>query len=182
MTEMQHSIEGVVFLEPSRFHDTRGFFSPAVDLSSLNEEQAPFLRINNSLSVHRHTLRGLHLQLPPASEAKLIRVISGSIWDVVLDLRAQSSTYGAHLGVELSAKNRNWLYIPSGCAHGFLTLADQTEVLYLSSSDYRPELEKGIRWNDPHFQINWPATPQHFSEKDIQWPFFDPSAPLVVDV
>ena len=170
-----------MLVEPSKYEDERGFFSPAVELSVLNQGHPPFLRINNSLSLHRHTLRGLHLQLPPVSEAKLIRVISGSIWDVVLDLRAHSSTFGTHLGVELTAENRKWLYIPQGCAHGFLTLADHTEVLYLSSANYRPELERGIRWDDPHFQIDWPAKPKHLSEKDRQWPLFNPSAPLVVN-
>lgn len=178
---MHHSIEGVVLVEPPRFDDARGFFSPAVELTAFNQGQI-FRRVNNSLSLHSHTLRGLHLQLPPASEAKLIRVISGSIWDVVLDLRAHSSTFGAHFGVEISSNNRKWLYIPKGCAHGFLTLAENTEVIYLSSADYRPDLERGIRWDDPHFKISWPVKPQHLSDKDSHWPLFDSSAPLVVNV
>ena len=177
-------IAGVTVYEPPRYEDNRGFFSPALCFRSLDKAglSSNFLRINNSLSLHQKTLRGLHLQLPPAAEAKVIRVISGSIWDVVLDLRSNSATYGQHIGIELSAETRHWLHIPQGCAHGFLTLEPNTEVLYLSTADYEPQLERGVRWNDPQYSIQWPAVPEHISEKDSSLPLTTTESPLVVHV
>jgi dTDP-4-dehydrorhamnose 3,5-epimerase len=123
------------------------------------------VNVNNSLSAHRGTLRGLHYQLSPAAEVKLVRCIRGALFDVALDLRT-----GRWFGVELSAENRRMLYVPEHCAHGLLTLADGTEALYLASAHYSPEHERGVRWDDPAYAIEWPLAPTVISEKDRAWP------------
>jgi dTDP-4-dehydrorhamnose 3,5-epimerase len=120
-----------------------------------------------------HTLRGLHYQLPPRAEVKIVRCIRGSLFDVILDIREGSSTFGEWFGVELSAENRRMLYVPRGFAHGFMTLEDHTEAFYLVTEFYSPELERGIRWNDPKFGIRWPAEPRVVSEKDQSHRDFD---------
>jgi dTDP-4-dehydrorhamnose 3,5-epimerase len=131
------------------------------------------VQINNSLTEKMHTLRGLHYQLPPRAEVKIVSCIRGSLFDVILDIREGSSTFGEWFGVELSAENRRMLYVPRGFAHGFMTLEDHTEAFYLLTEFYSPELERGIRWNDPKFGIRWPAEPRVVSEKDQSHRDFD---------
>src|SRR5439155_14097871 len=121
--------------------------------------------VNNSLSAERGTLRGLHYQQAPAAEVKLVRCVRGSFFDVALDLRT-----GKWFGTTLSADNRRMLYVPEHCAHGFLTLEDDTEAFYFTSAPYSPEHERGLRWNDPAFAIEWPFEPVVLSEKDRAWP------------
>ena len=171
------SIRDVKIIEPDRFEDERGFFSP------LYEEQQfyrlgisdKFTRLNSSFSRKKGTIRGLHYQLAPKQEAKMIRVVQGRIWDITLDLRENSPTFGLWQGIELCAQTRNWLYIPAGCAHGFQTVEDSSEVLYLCSSDYDVRAERGIRWDDAAFQISWPLQPTVLSPKDRSWPNFHSS-------
>ena len=132
-----------------------------------------FVQCNGSFSVARGTLRGLHYQRTPYAEVKLVRCIRGAVFDVVVDLRPESPTYLAWMGVELTADRRNMVYVPEGCAHGYLTLEDESEVMYPVSQFYHPEAEGGVRWDDPRFGIVWPAGgPTTVSDKDQRWPDF----------
>src|SRR5205823_3674874 len=129
------------------------------------------------LSVRKGTLRGLHYQIPPHAEVKLIRCISGALWDVIVDLRSTSSSFGRWFGAELTATNRQMMYVPKGCAHGFVTLDDNTEVIYLVSASYNANAERGVRWDDGFFGIKWPTAPVVISEKDRLLPDFKPELP-----
>jgi dTDP-4-dehydrorhamnose 3,5-epimerase len=160
-------------LEPRS--DERGFFARFFCEAEFGAQglETRFVQINNSLSRDRGTLRGMHYQLEPSAEVKVLRAISGALWDVILDLRPGSETFGRHFGAELTAENRRMMYVPRGFAHGFLTLAPDTETLYLVSASYDPERERGIRYDDPRFAIDWPAEPAVVSEKDRTHPDFD---------
>ena len=125
-----------------------------------------FVQVNNSLSARKGTLRGMHYQLAPKAETKVVRCIRGALYDVILDLRQGSPTFGQSFGAELSAENRRMMYVPKGFAHGFFTLTDDTEAFYFVDEFYAPERERGIRWDDPRFAIAWPAQPAVLSEKD----------------
>jgi dTDP-4-dehydrorhamnose 3,5-epimerase len=127
------------------------------------------------LSRDKYTLRGMHYQLGDAAEVKLVRCIGGALWDAILDLRPGSATFGQSFGAELSGDNRRLMYVPRGFAHGFLTLTEDVEALYLVSTFYAPDLERGVRWNDPRFTIHWPAQPRVISEKDRNQRDFDPA-------
>jgi dTDP-4-dehydrorhamnose 3,5-epimerase len=132
---------------------------------------------NISFNERRGTLRGLHYQVPPHAEVKVIRCTSGAVFDVIVDLREGSETYTRWIGVELSAENRRMLYVPEGFAHGYLTLADETETFYQVSMPYAPDAERGARWDDPAFGIEWPQAGELvISEKDRRWPDFHPAA------
>ena len=167
-------IDGAWLIEPQQFFDNRGFFSPLYAKQQFEQHglQSNFDRVNSSYSEKVGTLRGMHYQSAPFEEAKLIRVLQGALWDVVLDLRKDSPSFGKHFGVELTSVNRKMVYIPPGCAHGFITLAANTEVLYLASSQYQPSHERGIRWDDPSFSIKWPLPPSVISDKDNRLPFY----------
>lgn len=169
-------VQDAVIIEPLSFGDERGFFSPVFDdqkfqAIGINDR---FCRMNNSKSTIVGTIRGMHYQPPPFQEAKLLRVIHGSIWDVALDLRKDSPTFGKWSGVKLTAENRKLFYIPPGCAHGMQILEENTEVIYLCSNYYSPKHERGVRWDDPKFAIEWPIKATVLSEKDAKHPFFDP--------
>ena len=169
-------IKGCCKITPPLYHDNRGFFSPVFDVVRYEKEALPtrFERVNSSLSHQVGTLRGMHYQLPPHQEIKLVRVISGAIWDVCLDIRPNSPTFGQHCGTRLDAVNRSLFLIPEGCAHGFITLEPNTEVLYLATSIYSTEKERSIRYNDPKFNIQWPVTVESISDKDSNTPLFNP--------
>ena len=134
-----------------------------------------FCQINNSLSAHKGTLRGMHYQLAPRAETKVIRCIRGAFYDMILDLRVGSPTFGQSFGAELSAENRRMMYVPKGFAHGFLTLADDTEAIYFVDEFYAPERERCIRYDDPKFALRWPAAPSVVSDKDKSQTDFDPA-------
>lgn len=136
--------------------------------------ETTFVQANNSLSCAQGTLRGMHYQLEPHAETKIVRCIQGSLYDVILDIRPDSSTFGQWFGAELSKENRSMMYVPKGFAHGFITLQPNTEILYFVSTQYSQPDERGIRWNDPRFAIAWPAEPQVLSDRDIKHPDFDP--------
>ena len=160
-------------LEP--YCDARGFFARSwchkeFEAHGLN---SAIVQCNVSFNARKGTLRGMHYQEPPKAEAKLVRCTAGSIYDVVIDLRPESATFRRWLGVTLSAAHHNMLYVPEGFAHGFLTLEDNTEVFYQMSEYYRPELARGVRWDDPAFQIAWPASVEVISDRDQQYPNFD---------
>jgi dTDP-4-dehydrorhamnose 3,5-epimerase len=162
----------VVELEPQR--DERGWFARVWDpegfaAAGLEPKVAQISIASNS---RRGTLRGLHFQAEPHAEAKLVACIRGALFDVVVDLRPNSTTYRQWLGIELRAGVERLLFVPEGFAHGYLTLADDTEALYLISTPYSAEAAWGVRWDDPAFGIEWPSEPAVISERDRSWPDF----------
>ena len=165
-------INGVVIVTPELLHDERGFF--ARTFCAREFEQAGLRSVvaqaNLSFNEHVGTLRGLHFQRPPAAEAKLVRCTRGRVFDVAVDLRPDSVTYLRHVAVILDADERNALYVPEGCAHGYLTLVDGCEVAYQVSEFYTPGVESGLRWDDPTLSIPWPAPVRVISQKDAAWP------------
>jgi dTDP-4-dehydrorhamnose 3,5-epimerase len=170
-------LSGAFLIDLARKGDSRGFFARLFcerAFASLGLESA-FVQINDSLSARMGTLRGLHYQLPPFQEVKVVRCIRGALWDCIVDLRPGSPTFKRWFGVTLSADNRTMLYVPRGFAHGFVTLSDDAEVIYLVSAPYAPDHERGLRWDDPAIGIDWPQQPAEMSDKDRDWPLFDPS-------
>ena len=165
------AIPEVILIEPRVWGDDRGFFMEAYRRSAFAEAgiRDTFVQENQSRS-QRGVLRGLHYQRPPHGQSKLIRILSGTVFDVAVDLREDSPTAGRWVGVTLSAADHQLLYIPSWCAHGFCVLSDWADVLYLASSEYAPEHESGIMWNDPTLRIDWPERSPIVSERDRQWP------------
>lgn len=161
--------------------DDRGFFARAFCREEFAAQGVEFhiAQANNSLSAARGTLRGMHYQLGRAAETKLVRCIRGAVWDCVLDLRSNSRTFGQWHGEELSAENRKAMLCPKGFAHGFITLTDQAEVFYFVDEVYSSELERGVRWNDPRFAIDWPLEPTVISERDQKHPDFEPACRLL---
>jgi dTDP-4-dehydrorhamnose 3,5-epimerase len=168
-------IQGLVIYEPMVFEDSRGFFFESFNEKIFVREgiTRPFVQDNQSRSGYG-VVRGLHYQLSPHAQSKLVRVLSGKILDVAVDIRKGSPTYGRHFAVELSAENKKQLYIPHGFAHGFSVLSETADVLYKCDAFYNKESEGGIRYNDPVLQIDWkiPAGKEVVSEKDIQNPLF----------
>ena len=168
------AIEDVKLVTPKRFSDERGFFSEVYKKRELAEAgiEADFVQDNHSLSKSRGVVRGLHFQINPHAQGKLIRVVRGRILDVAVDLRRSSPTFGKHVAVELSAQNWRQLLVPIGFAHGFVTLDPDTEVLYKVTSLYSPAHDRGLAWDDPDLGIDWriPAGGPLLSERDRQWP------------
>lgn len=164
-------------IELERRGDDRGFFARMFCEREFGAQglETRFVQVNNSLTSKAGTLRGMHYQLAPAAEVKLVRCVKGSLYDVILDLRPDSPTFGKHFGAELNAENRRMMYVPRGFAHGFVTLAPDTEAVYLVSDFYAPQAERGVRFDDPRFGIVWPISPTEISEKDRKWPSFDPA-------
>lgn len=167
-------LAGAWILELEPRGDERGYFARAFCNKEMEAHGLQFhvLQSNTSYSRDAGTLRGMHYQSSPAEEAKLMRCIRGSMYDVIVDLRPESTTYLEHFGIELSAENKTMLYVPKGFAHGFLTLEEHTEALYLVDEYYTPECEKGVRYDDPKFGIEWPHEINVVSDKDKQWPNF----------
>jgi dTDP-4-dehydrorhamnose 3,5-epimerase len=169
-------LPGAHIIELEKHSDERGFFARVFCEREFADHglSTRFVQVNNSLAREQGTLRGMHYQLPPSTEVKLVRCIRGSLYDVILDLREESPTFGQHFGIELSAENRKMLYAPKGFAHGFITLEANTETFYFADEFYSPERERGVRWDDPRFDIEWPLEPAVISEKDRGHPDFDP--------
>ena len=166
-------INGVWVLTPTIFEDSRGYFKESFSLKtfeSLTGIQTNFVQDNESLSVEKGVLRGLHFQTNPMAQLKLVRVLQGAIFDVAIDLRQNSATYLKWVGVELSKKNRKQLLVPKGFAHGFCTLEPHTVVAYKVDQYYSKEHDGGIAWNDPDLNIEWPTTTPILSEKDAKLP------------
>ena len=163
----------VVDLDPAEDH--RGFFARAFCSREFAEHGINDRVAQANISYNRKagTLRGMHYQLPPAAETKFLRCTRGAIHDVIIDIREGSATRGQHFGIELSAANRRALLVPEGFAHGILTLADETEVLYLVSEFYTPGCERGLRFDDPALGIRWPHPVVETSEKDRSWPLLE---------
>ena len=172
MRFIKTNLDRVILVELEKRGDDRGFFArqfcekefAAAGLTT------HFKQVNTSGSAKKGTLRGLHYQLPPFAETKAVRCIKGAIWDVALDVRPHSPTFGQWYGAELSAENQHMLVVSEGYAHAFITLTDDVEVMYLVSEEYSPQAERGVRWNDPKFAIEWPIEPVVVSEKDNSWP------------
>ena len=155
-------IPGLLIIEPKVFGDERGFFFESFNEKAFNEATGispHFVQDNHSKSV-KGVLRGLHYQLPPKAQGKLVRVVQGEVFDVAVDIRKDSPTYGQWVGEALSADNKKQLWIPPGFAHGFLTLSDTAEFLYKTTDYWSPEHERAILWNDPTLNINWPLNGQ----------------------
>lgn len=168
------ALKGAFIIEPKRHEDERGFFARAwcakeFEAHGLNPT---VVQCNISYSLKKGTLRGMHYQVFPHGEAKLIRCTMGSIHDVIIDLRPTSPTYTKHVAVVLTAHDRRMLFIPEGFAHGFQTLNDHTEVFYHMSQPYTPASARGVRWNDPTFKIQWPEDERIISVRDQQYPDF----------
>ena len=170
----EHSgLEGLVIVHPRVFPDDRGFFMESYKESDFAKAGIPdrFVQDNLSSSV-RGVLRGLHYQLPPRAQGKLVRVLDGVVWDVAVDIRRSSRTFGKWFGIELSADSHIMFYLPPGFAHGFLTLSDHAQFFYKCASEYCKESEAGIRWDDPTIGIQWPLKDVLVSERDGALPAF----------
>lgn len=172
MSVKSTALAGVFVIDVEPVEDERGLFARTFcsDVFSRGGLDDKVMQSSISFNPKQGTLRGMHFQKPPHAECKLVRCTSGRIFDVVLDLRKGSETYCGWIGEELSSENRRSLYIPKGCAHGFLTLSDNSEVLYQISEPYAPESASGVRWNDPAFGVEWPFSPSFISRKDLSFP------------
>jgi dTDP-4-dehydrorhamnose 3,5-epimerase len=170
-------LSGAYTIDLERKGDERGFFARFFCEKEFADAglETRYQQINTSLSAKKGTLRGLHYQLPPSAEVKVVRCIAGALWDVILDLRPNSQTFGKWYGAELSAQNKTMMYVPRGFAHGFITLTDDAEALYLVSDTYNVNAERGVRFDDPWHGIAWPHPPVEISAKDRNWPLFDPA-------
>jgi dTDP-4-dehydrorhamnose 3,5-epimerase len=170
------ALSGAVVVEPECLADERGFFARTWCAREFEAHGLKDVIAQCSISFNRRkgTLRGLHYQTPPREEAKLVRCTMGAIYDVVVDLRPSSPTYLKHAAIELTQDNRKMLYVPEGCAHGFQTLVDGTEVAYQMSEYYSPDCSTGHRWNDPAFGIDWPLAVSVISQRDSSYPDFSP--------
>lgn len=162
---------------PETIGDDRGYFARIFDQDEFASRgmDGSVVQANVSFNEHAGTLRGMHFQRTPAAETKLVRCVRGSLYDVIVDLRKESPTFGEHFGLTLSSHNMAMLYVPRGCAHGYLTLEDGTEAHYMVSEFYTPDREGGVRYDDPALAIEWPAEVSVVSAKDRSWPDFDGS-------
>lgn len=168
-------LKGAFIIEINKIGDERGFFGRQWCQDEMAEMglKTQIAQVNTSLNKEKGTLRGLHFQKFPYQETKLIRCIRGRIFDVIVDLRPASATFKQWFGLELSQDNYKMLYAPDNFAHGFITLEDNSEILYLVTQFYHPEAEAGLRWDDPQFSIQWPGSVTVMSEKDKNRPDFD---------
>ncbi len=182
MNIVKTAIEGVLILEPKVFGDARGFFMESFNQKVFNDavgSDVPFVQDNHSRSA-RGVLRGLHYQLPPHAQGKLVRVTQGSVFDVAVDVRPGSVTFGSWVGVELSGENHRQLWLPPGMAHGFLVTSETADFLYKATDFYAPGAEGAVRWSDPAIGIAWPDTgvaPQ-LAAKDKDAPLLAQSKPF----
>jgi dTDP-4-dehydrorhamnose 3,5-epimerase len=172
------TIAGAWLVEPERLEDERGFFARVWDSTEFEEHGLSPQLVQSSIALTRKrgTLRGLHYQVAPHEETKLVRCCAGAIFDVAVDLRPTSPTFKRWFGTELTADNRHALYVPEGCAHGFLTLVDECEVLYQISGWHAPDAARGVRWDDPAFAIEWPEAVLALNERDRTFPDFEVAA------
>jgi dTDP-4-dehydrorhamnose 3,5-epimerase len=170
----QTAVPGVWIIDVEPHADSRGFFARTwcADEAAAHGLNPACVQCSVSFNQHRGTLRGMHWQAEPCAEAKWISCIRGAVWDVALDLRPESSSYGKWIGAELSADTRRMIYIPAGVAHGFQTLENDTELFYQMSEPYVPGLARGVRWNDPAFGIDWPIADPVLSERDCTFEDF----------
>ena len=170
--KLETNLEGVYLLEPTVFEDHRGFFMESYNKKDLEELGLYYdiVQDNHSLSVKAGVLRGLHFQIEPKAQTKIVRVLSGAIYDVVVDIRKGSPTFGKWQGFILTAENKRQIVVPKGFAHAILTLVPNTEILYKVDEYYSPQHDRAIRWNDPDLNIDWPVSNPILSEKDANAP------------
>lgn len=168
-------LDGVKIIEPKVFKDNRGFFMESFNFKKFEELglEFDFIQDNHSLSVDKDVIRGLHYQRNPKAQTKLVRVITGAIYDVAVDIRKDSPTFGQWVGVTLSEDNHRMLVVPKGFAHGFCTLKENTHVQYKVDDYYSAENDKGILWNDPMLAIDWPTSNPILSKKDARQPLLN---------
>ena len=171
------SIAGLAVVKHNRLNDSRGSFRRLWCEREFADGRlpGPVVQISLSETQHQGTLRGMHFQLPPSREGKLVQCIRGRIHDVAVDLRPKSASFLSHFGLELAATEDLALFIPAGCAHGFLTLTDDCAVLYMMTDFYDPALAAGVRWDDPRLGIRWPRLPQEILPRDADYPDLDPA-------
>jgi dTDP-4-dehydrorhamnose 3,5-epimerase len=169
---LKNKVNGSYVISLNKISDTRGFFSRVFCKDEFRKKKINFdiPQINTSLSKIKGTIRGFHFQLGKSSEAKLVKCIRGSIYDVVIDLRKSSKTYLKSFGIKLTSTNRKMLYIPKGCAHAFQSLEDNSELVYLVDCKYDPSKENGVRFDDRSLKIKWPLKVTSISKKDKNWP------------
>lgn len=173
-------LSGAYLVHPEPCQDARGFYARIFDADEFSRLglSGSWENINNSRSTHAGTLRGLHFQRPPLGETKLVRCVNGAIWDVIVDLRHSSPTFGGWYGATLSAENRTMMYVPAGFAHGCVSLSDGAEIIYTSSQPYSPTHEGCLNWADPALGIHWPVKPTRVSAKDAAAPHLRDIEPL----
>jgi dTDP-4-dehydrorhamnose 3,5-epimerase len=171
---------GAWLIEPEPARDHRGFFARTFCSREFAERglETGFVQHSTSHSLVKGTLRGMHFQRPPHEEVKVVTCLMGAIWDVIIDLRPGSPSHGRWQGFELSAESRRRLYVPQGCAHGFQTLCEHSEVGYLCSAFYAPDLQDGVRHDDPAFAIPWPLPVTAIADKDLRWPLVGAGGPI----
>ncbi|MBV9580442.1 MAG: dTDP-4-dehydrorhamnose 3,5-epimerase [Chloroflexi bacterium] len=176
MRFQETKIAGVVLITPDRFDDERGYFARTWGLDDFEAQGLTTRVVSRNVSYNREngTLRGMHFQHPPYSEVKVVACLIGSVFDVAVDLRPDSPTFGEWYGAELTQGNGAILYVPEGCAHGYLSLVADSTVEYLISEFYHPEAAGGLRWDDPFCKIQWPAEPKFMNDRDRTWPDFIP--------
>lgn len=174
MTFKETKLRGAFIIEPERHEDERGFFARTFCQQEFRDHglRTELVQCSVSYNKEKGTLRGMHYQAAPHEEAKLVRCTRGAIFDVAIDLRPGSETLKQWVSTELTAENRRMLYVPEGCAHGFQTLEDDSEVFYQISARFHPESSRGVRWNDPAFGIAWPSGSSAISVKDQRLPDF----------
>jgi dTDP-4-dehydrorhamnose 3,5-epimerase len=168
-------LAGAFIIEPDRFEDERGFFARTWSRREFSARglESDVVECNSSFNIRKGTLRGMHYQAPPHSQAKIVSCPRGAIYDAIVDLRPASPTFKEWMAVELTQENRTMLYVPTECAHGFQTLTDNTEVAYQMFAAYAPEHARGVRWNDPAFNISWPDPKEVFmNQRDRDYPYF----------
>ncbi len=175
MIFVETKLAGVFIIEPEKFGDERGFLARTWSQHEFAERglNPNLVECNLSFNIRRGTLRGMHYQSEPFAQAKLVRCTAGAIYDVAVDLSPDSATFRKWEAVELTAENRRMFYIPEGCAHGFQTLEDRTEVFYQMSGVYAPEYARGLRWNDPVFGIRWPLPDPFMLGRDANYALVD---------
>ncbi len=179
MDFVESAVQGAWVVDPTPHTDERGRFFRAWCVEEFAAHGIDFtpLQANMGTSYQAGTLRGMHYQIAPAEEAKLVRCTQGAVFDVLVDLRPDSPTYGRWFGTELSADNARMLFVPPLCAHGYQTLEDESEILYMTSAVYRPDAVRGLRFDDPTVGITWPLPPRALSDQDLRWPNLESPAP-----
>lgn len=175
MTFTPTPLEGSYLVSLKPFKDNRGWFARFYDKEAFRQigHDKEWVQLNHSATIEKATLRGMHFQLPPFQEIKMVRCITGAIFDVMVDLRKDSNTFLQWFGTELSEENQHMLYIPAGFAHGFQTLTDNCQLIYHHTEMYTPKAESGIRFDDPAINIQWPLPVKTISEKDAQYAYID---------
>ena len=169
-------LSGVLLVEPELHVDDRGSFARSFCIDEFDKAGIDFQVVQANISFNKYSgaVRGMHYQVSPHAEAKVVRCTSGALYDVLVDLRPDSPSYSQWIGVELNAENRYAMFVPKGCAHGFQTLVDNTEVSYLMSERYVAEAASGVRYDDPAIGIEWPLVVSSVSDRDRDWPDFQP--------